>query len=139
MAYSKERLRKIYERTNGQCHICRKKIAFKNYGANGSRGAWEVEHSKPRSKGGTDHGNNLYASCISCNRSKNNSSSKSARAKNGYKSAPYSEKQKLSNSATGAGMCGGLVWFLAPPQIKLPLAVFAALFGGSVGYNKEPN
>ena len=34
--------------------------------------AWEVDHSKPKSKGGTDHLNNLQAMNPSANRSKGN-------------------------------------------------------------------
>ena len=70
MGYSKEKLHEIYDRTTGYCHICHKKLAFKNYSSVGSRGAWEVEHSKPRAKGGSDNLKNLYPACIFCNRSK---------------------------------------------------------------------
>jgi 5-methylcytosine-specific restriction endonuclease McrA len=38
--------------------------------AAGERGVWEVEHSVARAKCGSNHGNNLYAACITCNRSK---------------------------------------------------------------------
>jgi 5-methylcytosine-specific restriction endonuclease McrA len=45
-------------------------ISWINYGKLGERGAWEVDHSIPVSRGGSDHMNNLFASCISCNREK---------------------------------------------------------------------
>jgi len=70
MAFSSEQLNQIYNRTSGYCHICHKKLAFKNYGVFGARGAWEVEHSNPQAKGGTNRLNNLYPACITCNRSK---------------------------------------------------------------------
>lgn len=77
MGYSIERQREIYERTNGRCHICRKQLAWCNYGVLGTHGAWEVEHSIPRAAGGTDHLNNLYPACIGCNRSKGDGSTRS--------------------------------------------------------------
>jgi len=70
MPYDMIDLRYIFDKTNGYCYHCRKKLAWKNYGVVGVRGAWEVDHSNPRAKGGTDYIRNLIPSCISCNRSK---------------------------------------------------------------------
>jgi hypothetical protein len=52
MAFNEAELNQIYDRTTGRCHICHKKLAFRNYGAVGVRAAWEVEHSIPQAKGG---------------------------------------------------------------------------------------
>jgi hypothetical protein len=41
---------KVYEKTDGCYHICSKKLAKKNYGVIGARGAWEIDHSIPVSK-----------------------------------------------------------------------------------------
>ena len=49
-----------------------KRLSWKNYGRLGRKGAWEVDHSNPLSKGGTDYLRNLVPSCIECNRSKGN-------------------------------------------------------------------
>ena len=103
MKFDDETLDRIFHRTDGQCHICRKRLSFSNYGLVGKRGAWEVEHSRPRSKGGTNHRNNLYTACISCNRSKGNGTTASARAANGYRTAPLSEKKKNENAWAGGG------------------------------------
>lgn len=62
--WDEERLRKVYDKTEGYCYHCDKKIAWTNYGRPGRRGAWEVDHSIPRSAGGTDHLNNLMPSCV---------------------------------------------------------------------------
>jgi len=94
MRYSKEKLREIYNRTTGYCHICHKKVALKNYNSAGSRGAWEVEYSKPRAKGGSDYLRNLYPACISCNRSKGKKPNQSVRAKHGIKPAPLSKERR---------------------------------------------
>ena len=121
------KLERIYRRTDGQCHICRKRLCFGNYGAIGKRGAWEIEHSRPRSKGGTDHLNNLYAACISCNRSKGNGTTASARGANGYRTAPLSEELKNGNTWAG-GAVGALAFLFVPP----PLRLVAAIVGGAV-------
>ena len=59
------------------CGICYKPIF---YGAHesvisqrNSRGAWNIDHKIPLSKGGTDKNSNLQAVHISCNRWKGNS------------------------------------------------------------------
>jgi 5-methylcytosine-specific restriction endonuclease McrA len=46
------------------------KLAFTNYGKRGARAAWEVDHSRAKANGGTDHLNNLMPACIPCNREK---------------------------------------------------------------------
>ena len=70
MGYTDEELGMIYDKNNGYCWHCRKKLAFTNYAQYGRKGAWEVDHSNPISKGGTDYFRNLVPSCIECNRSK---------------------------------------------------------------------
>lgn len=138
MGFDTGKLDAIYGRTDGQCHICRKRLARKNYGKLGSRGAWEVEHSKPRSKGGTGHANNLYAACIPCNRSKGNASTRSARLKNGNKAAPYSSARKRKNACVGAGTVGSIAYLLVPPQIKILALCVGFVAGGVAGHKREP-
>jgi len=70
MAYNEYELNYIYDKTGGRCWHCDKKLSFQNYGKPGEKGAWEVDHSIPLSRGGTDHLNNLVPACIECNRSK---------------------------------------------------------------------
>src|SRR5436190_23772164 len=94
MAFDNERLSDIYDRTCGHCHTCGKKVAWSNYTNFGARGAWEVEHSSPRARGGTDRLSNLYPACISCNRSKRDGSTRSARAQYGRGAAPLSAIRK---------------------------------------------
>lgn len=62
----------IFEKTNGKCHYCGKILSFENRLRSG-RAAWEVEHMRPRAKGGTDHLNNLVPACWECNISKGTS------------------------------------------------------------------
>jgi 5-methylcytosine-specific restriction endonuclease McrA len=70
MGYSNEELNYIYEKNDGHCWHCDKKLAFTNYGIVGARGAWEVDHSVPIARGGTDYFRNLVPACVPCNRNK---------------------------------------------------------------------
>jgi hypothetical protein len=65
-----ETLNRVYDKTGGYCRFCGKKLAWCNHGVYGARAAWHVEHSIPLSRGGTDHLNNLFPACITCNQEK---------------------------------------------------------------------
>lgn len=138
MKFTDDELNEIYEHTSGYCHICRKKLSFKNYGCFGKRGAWEVEHSNPRSKGGTNRLNNLYPACISCNRSKNNSSTKSARSVHGHRKAPLSvenrKKAKIGN-ALGSGALGVLAGSILGPVGS----IVGGILGVVHGHRRNPD
>lgn len=70
MAFSDEVINSVYDKNDGYCWWCGKKLAFSNYGVVGARGGWEIDHSNPVSRGGTDYLRNLVPACIECNRSK---------------------------------------------------------------------
>jgi 5-methylcytosine-specific restriction endonuclease McrA len=70
LPYTDDELSYIYDKNDGYCWHCGKKLAFTNYGLIGARGAWEVDHSVSKAQGGTDYLQNLVPACISCNRSK---------------------------------------------------------------------
>ena|SRR5947207_7815542 len=132
--YSDEQLLRIYDRTSGYCHICRKKLSYTNYGRPGTRGSWEVEHSVARANGGSNHGNNLYAACITCNRSKGAMTTRSARAANGRTCAPLSRKARAAkrgeHTVLGAGV-GALVGTALGPGGPLLVGLIGALIGNS--------
>lgn len=138
MAFSDEQLNQIYDRTSGYCHICHKKLAFKNYGIVGTRGAWEIEHSNPKAKGGTNRINNLYPACISCNRSKGSSSTRAARYKNGKKRAPLSvdkrKSTKMKNAITG-GVIGGAIGSIFGPVGT----IIGTGIGAKLGHDENPD
>lgn len=138
MAFNAAELNQIYDRTSGRCHICHKKLAFKNYGAVGARAAWEIEHSVPQAKGGTDHLNNLYPACISCNRSKGSSSTVSARAKHGKTRAPLSadkRKEARDGNTLAGGVLGAMVGSLGGPVG----ALIGACLGAGLGHSHDPD
>lgn len=139
MAFDEETLNRIFERTDGSCHLCRKKLAFSNYGRAGARGAWEVEHSKARVRGGTDHLNNLYAAHIRCNRIKSDGHTKTARAAYGYRSAPLSKAEKQRNGMKGGVLGAVLGFLLVPPQLRLVAMVLGAVAGAGLGSKSEPD
>lgn len=126
----------VYDRTAGRCHICGKQLARCNYGKHGQRGAWEIEHSVPRARGGSDHGNNLYPACIRCNRVKGTATSRTARAKNNRKRAPLSlrrQGQVRANRAVGGGLIGAVAAGLVGAPILVPMGL-AALVGYSLDH-----
>lgn len=94
MGYTDDRLNNIFDKTDGHCHICSKKLSFSNYGKTKGRAPWEVDHSVPVAHGGTDHLNNLYPICVTCNRSKQDRSTRSIRAEAGNKRAPISKRER---------------------------------------------
>jgi len=138
MKWTKEQLRKIYDRTQGKCHICGKKVALKNHGKIGARMAWSVEHSVAQANGGTHHGNNLYAACISCNSSKGARSTRSARAKNGRTGAPLSSNSEARARGENAVVVGGFAGVIGA-VIAGPIGfAVGSLLGGCFGHSLNP-
>lgn len=138
MAYTRTELRRIYDRTSGYCHICGRKLSFTNYGCRGEKGAWHVEHSIARAKGGTNHGNNLYAACIACNLEKDTFTTKTARGWNDRSRAPLSREQRkkarVRNSVAG-GVVGGILGSVLGPVG----AAIGAGIGAKVGHDVKPD
>jgi hypothetical protein len=124
MRYTDDQLGRIFERTSGRCHLCAKRLARRNYGTGGLRGSWEVDHSVATVNGGANHGNNLFAACVSCNRRKQANTSRSARRGNGLTRAPLStgdrERRRNGRILNGAtlGLIGGIFgpagWVVGP-------------------------
>ena len=139
MRYDKTLLTQIYRRTSGYCHLCHSKLAFKNYGRSDDRGAWEVEHSVPRSKGGTDHLNNLFAACVTCNRDKSNKTTRTARGWNGKKCAPLNP-EKRKQARFDNGFAGAIAGGFAGGVIAGPIGlIVGAVTGACVGSSNNPD
>ena len=138
---SKAELARILDRTSGKCHICHVRLVLENYGKPSSQGGWEIEHSRPRAKGGTDHPNNKYAACILCNRRKATRTAKSARAQYGKKRPPLNVKQRQKvlgdRTLKGAGL-GTLAGYLLDPTGGA-LTAAGAFLGGIFGRSKDPD
>lgn len=146
MAWTDEQLDAIFERTDGRCHICRRGLKRGHYGRLAVGTGWEVEHSNPRAKGGTDRLSNLYAAHISCNRSKGAASTQTARAQHGYTCAPMSaakqEEARLANAAAGGllGLVGaGMLARAAAGAAFGPGGVLVCVLTGILlGYDADP-
>lgn len=139
VSYSNAELREIYNRTSGKCHICYKQLALTNYGLFGDKGAWEVEHSNARARGGTDRRNNLYAACISCNRAKGAVTTRTVRGWEGRKRAPLSRNKRMIAKRENAFL-GGALGFLAGTAIAgTPLGWIGLGIGALSGYDANPD
>lgn len=97
-----------------------------------------MEHSRPRARGGTDHGNNLYAACIGCNLKKSTVSTRTARGWHGRRRAPLSRERRIEakrSAAVAWGTLGAAVGALAGPWGLLA----GALIGAKLGHETDPN
>lgn len=137
MNLTDDELEYIFDRSGGDCHLCHGKLAFTNYGQAGRRGAWEIEHSVPRARGGTDRLNNLYAAHIRCNRSKGARSTRSVRRKNGYMRAPPSTQARHAERIENMIAGGGLGMFVGALGGPIGVAI-GGLLGTSFGYGQKP-
>ena len=110
MKYSDDDLRDILEKSSGDCAYCEKQLAWANYGRDGYRGAWHVDHRVPVSRGGTDHMNNLSAACIDCNLSKGDMTAREFMAA----LEPAPARRSGSGFWEGVATLGGLavLWWL---------------------------
>lgn len=138
MAFKDGELRAIYDRTNGMCHICGKKLSFRNYGIQGTRAPWQVDHSVSKAAGGTNHLNNLYAACIECNLEKSSGTTRAARTRHGRTRAPLSKEAKVkvrSGRTISGAACGGAIGWLVAPELMVIGVVVGALIGNSLDVN----
>jgi len=138
MTYDNDRLTRIFERTDGDCHICGGRLCYSNYNRFGTRGAWEVEHSIPLSCGGTNHLNNLFPAHISCNRSKRASSTRAARSQCGRTRAPYCRERKqriIRDNTIRGSVIGGLIGSVGSPWGSAA----GAYIGGWIARGLNPN
>ncbi len=130
---SDDRLSRIFDKTHGYCHLCGGRLAFGRYGEQ-----WEIEHSIPKARGGTDHMNNLFAAHVPCNRSKQACSTRGARAKNGLRCAPYSKAKRkqvrTANTMKGAA-AGAAIGSLFGPAGTFIGGVIGALAGDAKRVN----
>ncbi|MGJ5819947.1 HNH endonuclease [Paludibaculum fermentans] len=141
MARSKDELKRIFDRSSGKCHLCHEWLSFEEYGKVKAQGGWEIEHSKPRAKGGTNHINNLYPACVACNRSKGTKQASQVRSSRGKTRSPLNSKQrekaKSDQAAKGLGV-GTLAGYLLDPTGGVLTAVGLVL-GGLIGRSRDPD
>lgn len=137
--FSDEELNRIYDRTNGKCHLCHRRLAFRNYGACSKLGAWHVEHSRPLARGGTNQWHNLYCACVACNLQKGTLSTRTARAWAGTSRAPLS-RQQHARAKEKAALVGGVLGAGVGAALGgRHGAFFGAVLGALIGHSKDPD
>ncbi len=128
-------LQVLLNKTDSRCHLCRGALQLHHYGYLGPLG-WEIDHSVPRAKGGTDHVNNLLPAHGSCNREKGTLANSTIRKRNGFTRRPLSrraqEAERIRNAFHGGGL-GALVGLLFPGGWLI-----GALAGALIGHSADP-
>ena len=76
--WTEQQKRQCWDRTDGHCHITGTRLDYWRYGDQ-----WEIDHSRPRKCGGTDHPNNLFPALVSANRYKGTTQARAVRFKLG--------------------------------------------------------
>lgn len=106
MRYSNEDLTYIADKTNDHCHLCNGKFIYSHYGRLDKATGWEVDHSKARSKGGSEKLSNKLPAHVRCNRSKGTRSTRDYRRIYGFTKKPKSKVQvqndKVLDDVVGA-------------------------------------
>ena len=63
MVFSEDVVKNAFDKVNGYCQICGKKLIFNSRGNAEARGAWEARNIKPVSEGGKDEVRNCMILC----------------------------------------------------------------------------
>lgn len=136
---SDEELNDVFDRSSGRCHLCHKQLVWKNHGAAGKRGAWHVDHSRPRARGGTDYLRNLLPACVTCNCSKGAGTNRVVRARHGRTRAPLSRELRSQEQFGNAVGFAAVGWVLARAFLGPSAAILAALVGAAIGARANPD
>ncbi len=132
MAYKKAQLQRIWKSTDGRCHLTGRRLRLKDFGV-----TWEVDHSKPRARGGSDHGNNLMPALVAANRSKQAMTSRAVRRGNGLRRSPLSPAEQQRNRSNNAA-AGAALGVAAGAVVAGPFgAVVGGLVGGIFGHGRK--
>lgn len=131
MPYDERTLDVIYAKTGGDCHCCGQPLKRDQYGQLNASSGWEVDHSKPRKQGGSDHLNNLFPACIPCNRANGARHGRKRRRDRGNRLRPLSQTEKWlrkTGGKTAAATACGLIGLVAGPAGLLIGAMAGAAF-----------
>ena len=112
VSYDEKDLKRIYDSTNGQCHLTGTVLRFNSYNKLELDDGWEVDHSRAQHRGGTHHPNNLRPALIRVNRSKQAKPARVVRAKYGLKGPPPSraqvERREAAQARWALGLCASM-------------------------------
>lgn len=113
MKYTYEELETIADATGRDCHLCHQPIDFDGYGDRKNPDGWQVDHVRPKSKGGHNGYTNLRAAHSYCNQSKGNKSNRSVRSKFKVKGMPASTSTRIWKGLGYAALTVGLIILVA--------------------------
>lgn len=133
MKYTAEQRKRIWKSTNGRCHLTGRRLKLADYGT-----TWEIDHSRPRARGGSDHANNLKPATITANRAKQAASSRAVRRRHGLSRSPMSPAERSrtkSRRALGGAVAGAA---LAAAVLGPPGLFFGAAVGALFGHSGKP-
>ena len=125
--YSALQLQRIFDASDGRCHLCFESLSRDGYGIQ-----WEVDHSRARKIGGSSSLRNLYAAHLACNRSKQVKPARTVRAQFGFAKKPLSKQQRAKRASSGAavGLGGASLLHVEP--------VAGAVVGWLLGQHDSP-
>ena len=66
MAFTEDVVKNAFDRVNGYCQVCGKKLVYASRGSAQGRGGWEARHIKPVLEGGKDEVRNCMIVCKEC-------------------------------------------------------------------------
>ena len=137
--WDNDELNDIFDRSSGKCHLCHKKLAWRNHGVVGARGAWHVDHSRAKAQGGTDFLRNLKPACISCNCTKRDGTNRSVRSRYGKIRAPLSTKRRREATVWNAVGGGSLGWLVGRALLGPGPALLVGILGAALGARSDPD
>ena len=66
MAFTEDVVKNAFDRVNGYCQVCGKKLVYASRGSAQGRGGWEARHIKPVLEWGKDEVRNCMIVCMEC-------------------------------------------------------------------------
>jgi|GEM_PF-2114490 len=112
MKYTYEELYQIANKTGNDCHLCHRPIEFDAYGDKKNPDGWEVDHVRPKSKGGHNGFSNLRAAHTYCNRKKGNRPNRFIRSKFKVTGMPPATTTRIWKGVGYVAMGIGAIWIL---------------------------
>jgi len=94
MAFTEDVVKNAFDKVNGYCQACGKKLIYANRGNAVGRGGWDAKHIKPVSEGGKDEVRNCMILCMDC-LEKTGSTIPGNTSSNSIDILSFSERRKL--------------------------------------------
>ena len=114
--YSFQRLVKIFKKTEGCCHVCKKKIDFKLYAKLHHKNGWQiVDRSRTEASGGNSAITNLWPVHAQCKLGQRTGKSRNARKAQEYSHSSTEKRIQKDRREIVGGLVGGTLGLAAGP------------------------